>query len=80
MKLFKKAFSLLSVAALCMGFFFSNSLTASAAEPTTYYLKYVSANSDWRYQVGEWKTDEYFCASSTVWSVEPVSTRTISKP
>ena len=60
MKLFKKVFSLLAVAALCMGFFFSNSLTASAAEPTTYYLKYVSANNQWRYQEGNtWKADGF---------------------
>ena len=57
MKLFKKVFSLLAVAALCMGFFFSNSLTASAAEPTTYYLKYDVPSSQWRFQVGTWSED-----------------------
>lgn len=54
MKLFKKTFSLLAVAALCLGFFFSNSLTASAAEPTTWYVKYLNSVSEWRAQEGTW--------------------------
>lgn len=59
MKLFKKTFSLFVVAALCMMCFLNTSITANAAEPTTYYLKYVSANNEWRYQVGEWKADGF---------------------
>lgn len=59
MKLFKKAFSLFAVAAICLMCFFNTSISANAAEPTTYYLKYVSANNEWRYQVGEWKSDGF---------------------
>ena len=59
MKLFKKTISIFVMAVLCFMCFFNTSITADAAEPTTYYLKYVSANSDWRYQVGEWKADGY---------------------
>ena len=54
MKLFKKTFSLLAVAALCLGFFFSNSVTASAAEPVTWYVKYLDSVSEWRAQEGTW--------------------------
>lgn len=59
MKLFKKTFSLLAVVALCLGFFFSNSVTASAAEPVTWYLKYVNANNEWRFQKGSWEENGF---------------------
>lgn len=54
MKFFKKSLSLLAVATLCLGFFFTNSVTASAADPVTYYIKYVPSLSEWRVQEGTW--------------------------
>lgn len=59
MKLFKKSFSLLAVAALCLGFFFSNAVTVSAAEPVTYYVKYVDSLSAWRVQEGTWSDSAF---------------------
>ncbi|MBQ7360014.1 MAG: hypothetical protein IJW63_07965 [Lachnospiraceae bacterium] len=59
MKLFKKSMSLFVAAVLCMMCFFNTSISANAAEPTTFYLKYVSANNEWRYQEGEWKADGF---------------------
>jgi len=57
MKLFKKSIALFAAALLFTLSFCSISITADAAEPVTYYLKYVAANSEWRYQVGTWESD-----------------------
>ncbi len=48
----KKLFSILSVAFFAMVFIVLNTVQASAADPTTYYVKYDSSNKTWYYQVG----------------------------
>lgn len=58
MKGFKKIVSLLMVAALAALLPGANALKASAATPTTYYVKYDTDKKDWRVQVGEWD-DKY---------------------
>lgn len=62
MKKFKKIITLMVAAALLTLYPHSNALTASAAEPTTYYLKYHVVNDDtggreWRMQIGQWLDD-----------------------
>lgn len=55
MKQFKKSIMLFAVALFCMIPFFASSITAQAAEPVTYYLKYVDNEGEWRYQTGTWQ-------------------------
>lgn len=55
MKGFKKIASLLTVAALMALLPGANALKASAATPTTHYVKYNTDKHEWRVQVGEWK-------------------------
>lgn len=57
MKKIKKILSMLSAVALCALLPNTNVLTVSAAEPTTYYLKYVDNNDEWRFQLESWKDD-----------------------
>lgn len=52
MKKMKKIVSLLAAAALCLMPLATFSLQARAAEPVTYYLKYLPGDNEWRYQVG----------------------------
>lgn len=52
MKRMKKIVSLLAAAMLCLMPLANLSLTAHAAEPVTYYLKYLPSDNEWRYQVG----------------------------
>lgn len=52
MKRMKKIVSLLAAAVLCLMPLANLSLTAHAAEPVTYYLKYLPDDNEWRYQVG----------------------------
>ncbi len=55
MKQFKKSIMFFAVALFCMVPFFATSMTAHAAEPVTYYLKYVDNEDEWRYQTGTWQ-------------------------
>lgn len=55
MKQMKKSIMFFAVALFCMVPFFAASMTAQAAEPVTYYLKYVDNEDEWRYQVGTWQ-------------------------
>lgn len=55
MKQLKKSIMLFAVALFCMVPFFATSMTAHAAEPVTYYLKYVEDKGEWRYQTGTWQ-------------------------
>lgn len=55
MKQFKKSIMLFAVALFCMVPFFAASMTAHAADPVTYYLKYVENEDEWRYQTGTWQ-------------------------
>lgn len=57
MKGFKKIASLLMVAALMALLPGANALKASAATPTTYYVKYLADKGDWRMQVGAWNDE-----------------------
>lgn len=52
MKKLKKLVSLLMVTALCVLLPNINTMTASAEEPVTYYVKYLSNDNQWRYMTG----------------------------
>lgn len=52
MKKLKKMLSMLMVAAICVLLPNSNLLTASAAEPVTYCVKYLANDGQWRYMEG----------------------------
>lgn len=58
MKGIKKFVSLLTAIALCALIPNANALTASAAEPVTYYVKYVDSEADWRFQTGLWSDEQ----------------------
>lgn len=58
MKKYKKIVSLLAAAAMVLLIPNAAALKASAATPTTFYLKYDTDQGQWRMQVGEW-IDEY---------------------
>lgn len=55
MKHIKKSIIIFAAALFCMLPFFATSMTVQAEEPVTYFVKYVDANNEWRYQTGEWK-------------------------
>lgn len=55
MKQIKKSITFLAIALFCMFPFFATSLKVQAAEPVTYYLKYVDSEDEWRYQIGTWQ-------------------------
>lgn len=55
MKQLKKSITFLAIALFCMVPFFATSMKAQAAEPVTYYLKYVDNEDEWRYQTGTWQ-------------------------
>lgn len=57
MKCFKKVLSLVAAAAITVTGLGFNSLSADAANPTTYYLKYDLDKGQWRMQVNEWLDD-----------------------
>ena len=57
MKGFKKFVFLLATVALVTLLPGANTLQASAANPTTYYVKYDTDKHAWRMQVGEWLED-----------------------
>lgn len=57
MKKFKKFVSLLAAAALIALLPGANALQASAATPTTYYVKYDIDKNEWRMQIGEWNNE-----------------------
>ncbi len=50
MKRLKKTLALFTAALFCVLPLFSQSLTAQAEEPITYYLKYLEDMQEWRYQ------------------------------
>lgn len=54
MKKMTKFVTLLAVAVLCAFMPAANTLSVSAEEPTTYYLKYVPEKGEWRYFLGQW--------------------------
>jgi len=56
-KRMQKMVAMLAAVAMCVLLPGVSSLTASAAEPTTYCLKNVSG--EWRFQEGSWKEDGY---------------------
>lgn len=58
MKKIKKLVSLFAAALLCLMPFGNTTLTAYAAEPVTYYVKYVPDIDEWRYQVGSSWNDQ----------------------
>lgn len=54
----KKLFSLFAVVMMAVMFLNINTLSVTAAEPTTYYVKYDAEKEDWFYQVGsKWNED-----------------------
>lgn len=57
MKKLKKITALLLAVAICVLLPGTTALTASAAEPVTYYLKYLSASNEWRFQTGSTWSD-----------------------
>lgn len=57
MKKIQKLVALLAAVAICVLVPGANTLTASAAEPVTYYVQYVHEEGDWRYQLGSWDDD-----------------------
>lgn len=57
MKGFKKLVSLLAVAAITVLLPGANTLQASAANPTTYYVKFDTDKGEWRMQIGEWNKE-----------------------
>lgn len=57
MKKLKKIVALLAAVAICVLVPGANTLTASAAEPVTYQVKYVDSEGEWRFQIGEWTED-----------------------
>ena len=59
MKHFKQFVSLLAATALCVLLPGVSTLTAHAAGPVTYYVKYVDANEGWCFQTGGWSDEEY---------------------
>ncbi len=59
MKRFKKTIALLAAALCCIIPFWNTSLTANAEGATTYYLKYVDASGEWRFQKGTWEENGY---------------------
>lgn len=59
MKHIKKTIVLFAVALFCTLSFFATSLTAQAAEPVTYYVKYVESINEWRFQTGTWQDNGY---------------------
>lgn len=48
----KKLFTFLSVAIFAMVFFWTSTIKAEAAEPTTYCVRYDAEEEEWYYQVG----------------------------
>ena len=54
MKRFKQFVSLLAATTLCVLLPDVSTLTAHAAEPVTYYVKYVNAEDEWEFQTGAW--------------------------
>lgn len=60
MKQFKKISSFILAFLLCLTAFLGTPMAASAEEgPTTYYLKYVPASNEWRFQIGTWDPNGY---------------------
>lgn len=59
MKKLKKITSLLLAVAICVLLPNVTSLTASAEEAKTYYIKFSVADNSWRYQEGTWKENTY---------------------
>lgn len=59
MKRFKKTIALFAAALCCIIPFWNTSLTANAESATTYYLKYVDASGEWRFQKGTWEEGGY---------------------
>lgn len=57
MRKFKKIVSLLAAAAVLAIAPGANAMTAEAATPTTFYVKYDDSKNDWRMQINEWKND-----------------------
>lgn len=57
MKRLKKLVSLLSAVAICALLPGMNVLTVSAAEPVTYYVKYLEEDKDWRFKIGSWENE-----------------------
>lgn len=57
MKKLKKIFTLLVAAAVLVLMPGVNTLTASAEEPVTYYIKYLSDDNQWRFQTGSTWSD-----------------------
>ena len=50
MKQLKRTFALFTAALFCVLPLFTQTLTAQAEEPITYYLKYLEEDKEWRYQ------------------------------
>lgn len=59
MKQFKKSIMFFAVVLFCMVPFFATSLKVQAAEPVTYYLKYIESDDEWRFQTGTWQEGNY---------------------
>lgn len=58
MKQIKKLFTLLTALVLCLVPLFGNTLTVNAAEPVTFYVKYVEGLNEWRFQEGGWHAND----------------------
>lgn len=59
MKKLKKITSLLLAVAICALIPNATAMTADAAEPKTYYIKYSASADNWRYQEGSWQDNTY---------------------
>lgn len=59
MKHIKKTIIIFTMALFCLVPFFATSMTARAEESVTYYLRYVEANGEWRFQTGAWADDGF---------------------
>lgn len=59
MKRFKKTIALFAAALCCIIPFWNASFTVNAEGATTYYLKYVDASGEWRFQKGTWEENGY---------------------
>ena len=59
MKKFKKIVSLLAAVSICTLLSGISTITAQAAEPVTYYVKYNVSDGEWDFQTGGWSETEH---------------------
>ena len=59
MKKIKRMLMALAALVLCIVPILSTPITAQAAEPVTYWLRYVPEKGEWRFQTGGWVENGY---------------------